>query len=331
MASLLKDLAAAGTLFLTLSGGEALLRRDFFDIVALARSLAFSVRIKTNAVLLRRKDADRLRALGVHEVQISLYSHRADVHDAVTKVPGSFIRTVDGIKALRAAGVPVVVANVLMRRNFADYKELQALAASLDARCTIDPTVTPHMDGDRSLLALGVPAEDLKAAFRDPGLVGPVDVACAPPTPAGEDVLDALPCSAGHSACYVSPYGDVYPCVQFPLPTGNIRKQSFEAIWRHSPAFAEVRSIRVADLPTCSTCAHGGSCTRCPGLAYMEGSMRGPSSLDCAKSFARTGVPSAAMLAAREEDVPQFPAGAGLQFIPLDQVQRGPGASRVSS
>jgi len=40
-----------------------------------------------------------------------------------------------------------------------------------------------------------------------------------------------------------------------------------------------------------------GSCTRCPGLAYMEGNMRGPSSQDCEKSFVRTGVPSANMLA----------------------------------
>jgi radical SAM protein with 4Fe4S-binding SPASM domain len=322
IAALLHDLAAAGTLFLTLSGGEALLRRDFFDIVALARSLAFSVRVKTNAVLLRPRDAERLRALGVHEVQVSLYSHRPEVHDAVTKVPGSFFRTVAGIGALRAAGVPVVVANVLMRRNFADYKELQALAARLGASCTVDPTVTPHIGGDRTLLAFNVSAEDLRAAFHDPGLVGPVETACAPPQPPGEDVMDALPCSAGHSACYVSPYGDVYPCVQFPLPTGNIRQQPFASIWHHSPAFAEVRSIRVADLPTCSTCSHLGSCTRCPGLAYMEGSMRGPSGLDCAKSFARTGVPTAGMLAATDNGQTRTAAGPGLHFIPVDRVQR---------
>jgi hypothetical protein len=37
-------------------------------------------------------------------------------------------------------------------------------------------------------------------------------------------------------------------------------------------------------------------CSRCPGLAYLEsGDFRGPSSLDCEKSFARTGIPSALM------------------------------------
>ena len=109
-------------------------------------------------------------------------------------------------------------------------------------------------------------------------------------------------CSTGCRAapatrlCYISPYGDVYPCVQFPLPTGNVRKQKFLEIWRHSPQMNEVRSIHGRDLPVCSTCTHVGSCTRCPGLAYMEGNMRGPSSQDCEKSFARTGILSANMI-----------------------------------
>src|SRR4029077_1531526 len=101
-----------------------------------------------------------------------------------------------------------------------------------------------------------------------------------------------LPCSAGHTSCYVSPYGDVYPCVQFPLPTGNVRRTKFLDIWRDSPEFKEVRSITLRDMPSCSKCAHGATCTRCPGLAFMEGNMRGPSTQDCEKSFARTGIPS---------------------------------------
>ena len=59
--------------------------------------------------------------------------------------------------------------------------------------------------------------------------------------------------------------------------------------------------IRVKDLTTCTSCSHVSNCTRCPGLAYMEGNMRGPSSQDCEKSFARTGVPSANMLAKKRQ------------------------------
>jgi AdoMet-dependent heme synthase len=100
-------------------------------------------------------------------------------------------------------------------------------------------------------------------------------------------MLDARPCSAGHTACYISPYGDVYPCVQFPLPTGNLRQQLFADVWHRSDRMNEVRAIRMRDLPTCSSCGYMSTCTRCPGLAYMEGNMRGPSSADCEKSQLR--------------------------------------------
>jgi len=62
----------------------------------------------------------------------------------------------------------------------------------------------------------------------------------------------------------------------------------------------EVRSIRLKDLSGCSQCVHGSTCSRCPGLAFMEGNMRGPSSADCEKSFARTGIPSLNLLAKKE-------------------------------
>ena len=83
---------------------------------------------------------------------------------------------------------------------------------------------------------------------------------------------------------------------EFPLPSGNVRQQKFIDIWKHSPQLEEVRSIRSRDLPVCSSCAHVSGCSRCPGLAYMEGSMRGPSTADCEKSFAKTNIPTANML-----------------------------------
>jgi radical SAM protein with 4Fe4S-binding SPASM domain len=149
----------------------------------------------------------------------------------------------------------------------------------------------------------------LRKLFRDQGLVGDVEEFCSPPVATDEGVLDSLPCSAGHTACYVSPYGEFYPCVQFPLSCGNVRQQRFIDIWRDSPQLKEVRAIRLRDLSSCSKCAHGGSCTRCPGLAFLEGNMRGPSTADCEKSFARTGVPSVnlqnKMLAKEEKSFPE--------------------------
>lgn len=289
---LLNQMADAGVFYLTISGGEIMMRRDFFEILEHARLRTFCIKLKTNAVMIHDREAERIRELGVETIQISIYSHRPEVHDAITKLPGSLRKSIDGIQLLQRQGLHVVIANVLMVHNVADYNGVRALAAQLGVKCTIDPTVTPMMDGNRSILSLGVDSTSLQRVFRDDDLVGNAEEFCAPSRAVSQDDLDMLPCSAGHTSCYVSPYGDLYPCVQFPLPCGNIRHTRFAEIWGNSTQLNEVRSITLRDMPSCSKCAHGATCTRCPGLAYLEGNMRGPSIQDCEKSYARTGVPS---------------------------------------
>jgi len=311
---LLKEMADAGVFFLTLSGGEIFLRKDFFEILEYARALTFCIKLKTNAVLIREAQAARLRDLGVQSIQISIYSHRPEVHDAITKVPGSLNRSIRAIRFLKSQGLKVVIANVLMTQNMDDYHGVRALADELGAEYTLDPTVTPMMDGDRSILDLNVGESALQRVFRDESLVGNAEEFCAPPHALDEDSMDSTPCSAGHTACYISPYGEFYPCVQFPLSCGNVRQQKFIDIWRDSEQLKEVRSIRLRDLSSCSQCAHGGSCTRCPGLAFLEGNMRGPSTSDCERSFARTGIPSANLLAKKDKVSP--PRLVQIQLVP---------------
>src|SRR5437764_2336793 len=167
---LLDQLADAGVFFLTLSGGEIFLRKDLFEIVDHARKLSFSVKLKTNAVMIRKAKAERIAALGVESVQISVYSHKADVHDAITKLPGSFRRTIEGARLLRAAGVKVSFANVLMKHNAEDYPEVRALAERIGAHYTVDATITPMMDGDRSVLDLNIDEATLEDVLHDPAL-----------------------------------------------------------------------------------------------------------------------------------------------------------------
>ncbi len=285
----LRELACAGTLILTLSGGEPLLRPDFFAILQYARALTFSVKIKSNGLLIGPSQASLLREYGVQQVQISIYSHKAEVHDGITLVRGSLERSLDAIRRLRSYGLSVTMATPLMSQNFGDYPGVRALAAELGVPVTIDPTITPKIDGDTEVLRHRISGEQVQSVFRDSALVGDVQKfsECAP---VDQDDLMSYPCSAGHTFCYISPYGDVYPCVQFPLPCGNVRQQTIKSIWWDSPEMERVRSIRIGDLHTCSSCANAGGCSRCPGLAYMEGDMYGPSSADCEKSFARTGV-----------------------------------------
>src|SRR5207237_298760 len=73
---LLDQIAEAGTFLLTFSGGEIFMRRDIFELLEYARRLLFNVKIKTNAVMIRQAEAERLLRLGIDQIQISIYSHR---------------------------------------------------------------------------------------------------------------------------------------------------------------------------------------------------------------------------------------------------------------
>jgi AdoMet-dependent heme synthase len=317
---LLREMADAGVFILTLSGGEIFMRKDFFELLEYARrELTFCVKLKTNAVMIREREAARIRDLGVQSIQISIYSHRPEVHDAITLVPGSLKRSLDAIRFLKSQGLRVVMANVLMTHNMHDYNGVRALAEEMGVESTLDPTITPMMDGDRSVLSLNVDQSIVHQVFRDKGLVGDVEEFCAVKAGPDENSLENLPCSAGHTTCYVSPYGDVYPCVQFPYTTGNVRQQHFLDIWRHSDRMNEVRAIRLKHLTGCSSCVHGASCSRCPGLAFMEGNMRGPSTQDCEKSFVRTGVPSVNLQAKRSAGAGAMPSS--LPHSNLIQIQ----------
>ncbi len=285
IAGILEQLAEAGTLFLTISGGEPLLRADCFDIIAHARHLSFHVKLKTNGTLIREREAAELARLGVGEVQVSIYSHRDEVHDAVTCMPGSLQRTLSAIRRLRSQGLRVIMVNTLMRDNAGDYAGVRTLAEHCGAVYAFDPTITPKLNGDTSIVSLRLAPEALHKVLHNETMIGPASNC---PEPAVDDTtLAASPCSAGHAACYISPAGRMYPCVQFPLACGDLRQQSFGEIWRHSPALQQVIAIRLRDLNPCSSCVHLANCSRCPGLAYQEGNMRGASSADCEKAAHR--------------------------------------------
>jgi AdoMet-dependent heme synthase len=276
---ILTQLAAAGTLMLTFSGGEIFLRNDFFELLEFARSLHFDIALKSNALMITAPRAARLKELGVRQVQISIYSAESNIHDAITKVRGSFARSLQAIRFLKSQGLRVKIACPLMKQNLSGLQRLRALAKELGVPYLIDMTITPKLDGDTSPVALRNSAEDLMNVVRDETLAGkPMpDIALAFASGSAVssgvelDPYEGIPCSAGHNTCYISPYGEVYPCVQMPIPAGNLRKESFAEIWKRSPQFERVRSIRENDLPVCAACGIRKYCERCPGLAHMEG------------------------------------------------------------
>ena len=183
--SLLDGLAAEGGFWLTLSGGEIFLRKDFFEIAAYARQLEFGLTIFTNAMLITDDIARRLKPLHLMEVGISLYSSNADQHDAITKVKGSFHKTIAGAKRLRDQGIPVNLKCPLMKSNLTEYQGIIDLAGSIGARYSFDPTIVPKNDGGGNFREIRLDEAGLRKLFSDPKLYpkDPVQGKNAPPFP----------------------------------------------------------------------------------------------------------------------------------------------------
>jgi radical SAM protein with 4Fe4S-binding SPASM domain len=280
--NVLDQLAEAGTLFLTFSGGEIFLRPDLFDLISYARQIHFDVSLKTNALLIDSERARRLRDLRVRRIQISIYSTDPEVHDAITKVRGSYERSITAIRFLQAEGLKVKIACPLMKQNLSAYRGVLSLAEQLGVPYVLDLTITPKMDGDTSILPLRISAQNLLPVLQDPILKAPTVSQHPAPAPAlltgsstssgiESQAYDDIPCSAGHNSCYISPYADVFPCVQMPIPAGNLRRQRFSDVWFDSRTMNRVRDVRESQLPICSACSIREYCERCPGLAHMEG------------------------------------------------------------
>jgi len=276
----LDELAEAGTLFLTLSGGEIFLRQDFFELLEYARALHFDVSLKTNALLITPERARRLKELGVRKIQVSIYSADPEIHDGITMVPGSLRRSIEAMRLVKSLGLVATIACPLMKQNLTAYRSVLLLAEELDVPYVLDLTITPMMDGNHSTVNHRVKAQDLLPVLRDSKLnpklrISPMAsvssdsaVSSGMPLPAESD---DLPCSAGHNTCYISPYGEVFPCVQLPVAAGNVRQKKFEDIWYRSPEMRRVEAIRESQLTHCGNCSIRIYCERCPGLALMEG------------------------------------------------------------
>ena len=260
--ALIDELAEAGCLELSLSGGEALLHPHLDAFVARARAHLCAVRLKTNAMALTPERAARLSELGVTAVDVSLYGASPATHDAFTTLPGSFLKTVAGARAAREAGMRVSLSFCLTRWNAPEIGAMVAFSEAEGMSYTIDPQLSARYDGTTSSLDHRVDHETLEALYR-----GPLADAVGQPTCR----LDTdLQCSCARAVAAVSATGEVYPCIGAPLAAGNVRDGGFSRIWRESPVLNRIRGLGLADYPKCGTCPDRGYCRRSNGVTYVN-------------------------------------------------------------
>jgi radical SAM protein with 4Fe4S-binding SPASM domain len=78
-------------------------------------------------------------------------------------------------------------------------------------------------------------------------------------------------CGAGRFYMCLEPNGDMYPCVFFPheeaMKVGNLFKNDFEQVWRHSELFWRVRD-KDKLRENCGSCQYRYTCGGCRARAY---------------------------------------------------------------
>jgi radical SAM protein with 4Fe4S-binding SPASM domain len=261
---LFDQLAEAGTLFLSLTGGEVCTRRDFLEIVDAGVARGFAVKVLTNATMITDEIAARLAAAGVLELSVSVYGATAEVHDQVTDLPGSFARTLAGIERALAHGIHVTIKTPLLTDNGAAAGDMLELARRMSVPCKFDITMTPQNNGNLGPLQLQLQQPAMVALMSSGPLAEVLN-------PSFDDGPGPGPCNAGRSYCGISPVGDVVPCLMMPVAIGNLRERSFAEIWSGSALLNEVRAVTFESLTTCRSCDVKSACTRCTGLAMMRG------------------------------------------------------------
>lgn len=274
---LLEELAGMGTLFLTLTGGEPLLRRDWDVIMCRARQLGFQVTLLTNGSLVDDRIADTLAEFAA-QVQVSLHSADPVVFDRVTSRPGSFVNVLAGVRRLRDRGVAVELTVPVSRLNPDSASCVSRLAEDLGVESRVYTTIVAAKDGRRDPLALRLPVREAVRLSGGPGAGCPVPDETAK-HPAGDGPL----CAAGVRYANITAAGDVQACNILPGSAGNINHASFREVWERSPHLRRIRAIRRNDLSVCSTCSRLPYCGRCHAQALVEdGDILGPSSAACA-------------------------------------------------
>ena len=269
----LDDIADMGGFYLTISGGEVLIRKDFFDIAEYAKKRGFVIRIFTNGIGLNEERVRRIAAIGPLTVELSLFSDKAEEHDRITRAPGSFVKLMRNIQLLKQYGLRIYLKTVAMNANINAIHGVRAFGKELGVfahkfTCEVSPRFDGDIERPFQYQMDEAQLEKYLKEFSDEWESSPLYG--LPPQEASK--LKST-CGPGTNGCAISPYGDVFPCMAWRVaPIGNVREKSLKEMWRNPPApVQDLLSVQTyADLPDCKECEFVVQCRRCHGDSYFQ-------------------------------------------------------------
>ncbi len=265
------------------TGGEPFLRAGFFDILERLVQTGFEIYILSNGTCITRDMAQRIVALGVHGVQISLEGPE-EIHEHV-RGRGSFAAALQGVRNLLQAGVRVSLNATISRLNAGYFPEMVELARALGVprlgfsrlvpsgrgKDLLDEMLTRDETKQFYERVLSMQVEGLEIATGDP-----MAAQLNSPAPS-DDETGAFPaggCAAGVSGLTILADGTVTPCRRLPIPLGNVRENALREIWATSPVLEQLRD-KTLYQGKCGNCPRWSACRGCRAIAYASALAQG--------------------------------------------------------
>jgi radical SAM protein with 4Fe4S-binding SPASM domain len=280
------------------SGGEALLRGDFWEVARHAAREGLYLSLATNGTLLTNDVVRRLTDVGIQYFEISLDSVDPVKHDAFRGVSGAWERTVTGIQNVVAQeGAYSCIANTITNENYYELEDLISFSKKLGVDRTlifnfipvgrgadiIDIDLPPdvredvlqqmyrHLSGQDEKFEIFTTAPQFSRVCMMNSQTGVISLAHV--GAAGfSDKVGLLAeyiggCGAGRMYSAIQPNGIVTPCVFLPIPVGDLRSESFIDIWKNAEVMQSLRERH--DLKGhCGTCDYKNVCGGCRARAY---------------------------------------------------------------
>lgn len=264
-------LHSIGVFIMTFTGGEPTLREDLPELLLYAENRGAVTGLITNGRRLKdRSYAEQLEKAGLDFVQVTLESHKPQIHDQMTATKGSWKETLAGIKNALQTKVYVTTNTTLSKYNASEFLQTIDFIKELGVGAFGCNSLIYSGKAGEISKEFALPLEtlnELLPKIRDKanqlGLrflwYTPTQYCRFDPIKLG---LGVKSCTAANVNMCVGPNGDVYPCQSYFESLGNLLKDDWPKIWKN-PLSVKLRNREYVE-PKCKDCPQlqicGGGC-----------------------------------------------------------------------
>lgn len=249
---LISEVSAAGIPDLRFTGGEPLLRRDFFQVLKRADTSSFRrIILQTNGLLLKKLHKE-VNDSPITKVAVSM-DGLGQTNDFIRGINGYFALGMEGIKLLR--GKEVAISVTLNRLSAGELSRLAEAAREVGAKIEINILSQSLFFFKNSDVASLWPARDDVQKIRDflrNDLGRPRYEVDYITRYYGNEKPDEPPCVLGYTQVFVLSNGDVLTGC-YPLkPVGNILRQSLKTILASEEYSRQCGAMLRRECPGCT-------------------------------------------------------------------------------